>query len=68
MGFACGAGFCSTDLIVLWDVPPESVEAPALPPPTLPGLAALISAVVGNFFTELGIDVIDADHVSKNIL
>ena len=25
-------------------------------------------SVVGNFFTELGIDVIDADHVSKNIL
>ena len=25
-------------------------------------------SVVGNFFTELGIDVIDADEVSKNIL
>ncbi len=25
-------------------------------------------SVVGNLFTELGIDVIDADHVSKNIL
>ena len=25
-------------------------------------------SVVGHFFTELGIDVIDADHVSKNIL
>ena len=25
-------------------------------------------SVVGNFFTELGIDVIDTDHVSKNIL
>jgi len=25
-------------------------------------------SVVGNFFTELGIDVIDADRVSKNIL
>ena len=25
-------------------------------------------SVAGDFFIELGIDVIDADHVSKNIL
>ena len=60
-GFACGVaapppvvgvgvGFCSTDLIVLLDVPPESVEPPALPPPIAFGLAALICAVDGNLF------------------